>query len=293
MSSANGTPPLSRTRPSVLLFGCGKIGTRLGESLLASGHRVIAVRRNTEALPRRFHSIALDYRQPLTTELPAADSVVITLKPGAAQREPDDLVGPLRRLAAALPARPRRVLLVSSTRVFDGYADGRAVTEGDDPQPASARARALLDSELAARDLFDATVVRPGGIYGPGREHLIRQVARGTAIDAERRTNRIHETDLVRALHALLCAPTLPPTIHAVDDHPATLGEIARHIASRLGVPAPPMLPGTPSGRAVSGSRLVALLGELRYRDYRAGYDEMINAGDFGSLLAHRDSFGR
>lgn len=266
---------------SVLLFGCGKVGIRLGEALTESGHRVFAARRGIEALPRTFTGIALDYRRPLAVALPSVDSMVITLTPDATERESPDLVNPLRRLAAALPARPRRVILVSSTRVFDGDPGARELTEDDVPAPASQRAQALLDSEIEARRLFDAVVIRPAGIYGPGREHLIRQVARGLPIDRNRRTNRIHESDLVRALHELLRMSTPPSTLHAVDGHPATRGEVADHIARRLRIPPPPALPTGPSGHIISGRRLKALLGTLRYPDYRSGYDDIIAAGDF------------
>jgi nucleoside-diphosphate-sugar epimerase len=261
---------------SVLLFGCGKVGIRLGELLIGAGHRVFAVRRDVEALPSSFTGIALDYRRPFTAELPSVDSMVVTLTPRASERESPDLVNPLRRLAAALPARPRRVILVSSTRVFDGDPGLRTLTEDDLPSPASPRAQALLASESEARRMFDAMVVRPAGIYGPGREHLIRQVVRGVPMDRQRRTNRIHETDLVRALHELLRAPKPPQTLHAVDGHPAARGEVIDYIAHRLRIPAPPALPSEPSGHLLSGARLASLLGTLRYPDYRSGYDDII-----------------
>lgn len=272
--------PTERRDGSVLLFGCGKVGTRLGEALVESGRRVFAVRRDIEALPRTFTRIALDYRAPFTAALPTVDAMVVTLTPDRSERDAPDLVTPLRRLAAALPAPPRRVILVSSTRVFDGDPGLRTLTEDDAPIPASPRARALLDSETEARRLFGAVVIRPAGIYGPGREHLIRQVASGAPIDRNRRTNRIHETDLVRALHELLRTPAPPPTLHAVDDHPATSGEVADHIARLLHVPPPPARPTEPSGHVLSGERLAAILGSLRYPDYRAGYDDIIETGD-------------
>jgi nucleoside-diphosphate-sugar epimerase len=263
---------------SVLLFGCGKVGIRLGEVLIGAGHQVFAVRRDIEALPASFTGIALDYRRPFTAELPSVGSMVVTLTPGASERESPDLVSPLRRLAAALSARPRRVILVSSTRVFDGDPGLRTLTEDDLPNPASPRAQALLASESEARRLFDAIVVRPAGIYGPGREHLIRQVVRGVPMDRQRRTNRIHETDLVRALHELLRAPKPPQTLHAVDGHPVARGEVIDYIAHRLRIPAPPALPAEPSGHLLSGARLASLLGTLRYPDYRSGYDDIIAA---------------
>lgn len=260
----------------VLLFGCGKVGTRLGEALVESGRPVFAVRRDAAALPDSFTGIALDYRRPFSAALPAVDSMVVTLTPD--RSESPDLVTPLRRLAKALPALPQRVILVSSTRVFDGDPGLRTLTEDDAPNPASPRAQALLDSENEARRLFGAVVLRPAGIYGPGREHLIRQVARGVPIDRNRRTNRIHESDLVRALHELLRTPTPPTTLHATDDHPATSGEVADHIARLLQVPPPPALPTDPSGHVLSGERLAVLLGPLLYPDYRAGYDAIIAA---------------
>ncbi|WP_344485257.1 sugar nucleotide-binding protein [Glycomyces endophyticus] len=265
---------------SVLLFGCGKVGVRLGEALAASGRRVFAVRRRVEALPASITGIALDYRRPFSTALPAVDAMVVTLTPDPAERESPDLTGPLHRLAAALPVRPRRVVLVSSTGVFTGDPGTRALTEDDAPRPVNARSRALLDSEAEARRLFDAVVVRPAGIYGPGREHLIRQVERGAAMDRERRTNRIHETDLVRALHALVLTPEPPRTLHAVDGHPALLGEVADHIARRLGVPAPEASTAGLRGHVVSGERFASFMGTLAYPDYRSGYDEIIAGGD-------------
>jgi nucleoside-diphosphate-sugar epimerase len=266
----------------VLLFGCGKVGIRLGESLIEAGHQVFAVRRDVEALPRTFSGIALDYRRPFTAELPSVDSMVVTLTPAASERDNPDLVNPLRRLAEALPARPQRVILVSSTRVFDGDQGLRTLTEDDVPSPGTPRAQALLDSETEARRLFDAVVIRPAGIYGPGREHLIRQIARGVPIDRNRRTNRIHETDLVRALSELLHSPKPPSTLHAVDNHPATRGEVADHIARRLGISTPPALPTEPSGHVISGERLASLLGTLQYPDYRSGYDDIIASGEPG-----------
>jgi len=270
------------------LFDCGKVGIRLGEALVEAGHRVFAVRRDIEVLPRSFTGIALDYRRRFTADLPSVGSMVVTLTPSASERESPDLVNPLRRLAAALPARPRRVILVSSTRVFDGNPGLRTLTEDDIPSPASPRAQALLDSETEARRLFDAVVIRPAGIYGPGREHLIRQVVRGTRMDRQRRTNRSHETDLVRALRELLRAPEPPQTLHAADDHPATRGEVADYIARRLQIPAPPALPTEPSGHVISGERLTSLLGTLRYPDYRSGYDEIIAARGPSTLVSEQ-----
>ncbi|PCE14691.1 hypothetical protein AUC47_16160 [Microbacterium sp. SZ1] len=275
-------------RPArTLLVGCGALGTALGERLVDDGAAVTAIRRDGSGLPAAFSTIEADLRHPLSTPLPTFDAVVITLPPGTGQ-EGSIYPAALTHLAAALTVRPERTIFVSSTRVFEGYgsqafggADGRApLTETDPPLTIGERGDALVEGERLAVDLFDAIIVRPAGIYGPGRDSLIRRVREGAAVDHERRTNRIHEHDLVRLLEALLRADAPPALVHAIDREPVRLGDVVSHIASRLGVAAPPQSEGDAGGGTVlDGSLAHALLGELSYPTFREGYDGMLAAG--------------
>ena len=263
----------------VLLVGCGKLGTRLGERLVSAGAEVFALRRNTAGLPGAFSALPVDLREPVQRELPRVDAMVITLTPDiqeAADRS-NGYLAALRNLATALPSRPRRVVFVSSTRVFEGRTDYRALTEVDTPAPVTPRGRSLRDGELLASELFGAHIVRPAGIYGPGREMLLRKVIEGTPVQYAKRTNRIHETDLVRTLQTLLFAENPPPILHAVDQTPAALGEVVTYIAQRLELPPPPRIePDVASGTILSGALLLSLLGTLQYPTFEAGYDHVI-----------------
>ncbi len=270
---------MTAQRPQRTLWvGCGRLGLRVGAALVEAGGEVFALRRSPGALPAGFHAVAADLAHPLEDPLPACDAMVITLPP------PDSEAGyeaPLRHLADSLPARPSRTIFVSSTRVFEGYGPlddpAPVLTEDDAPRPTSARGHVLLEGERRARELFDALVVRPAGIYGPGRELLLRTVREGRPVAHSRRTNRIHEDDLVRLLHTLLLHPDPPALLHAVDGHPSRLGEVVAHIAARLDLPVPPRSEPDPGGGTVlDGSRMAALLGELTYPDFRAGYDAML-----------------
>ncbi|GAA1227648.1 nucleoside-diphosphate-sugar epimerase [Microbacterium phyllosphaerae] len=265
----------TRAPGSVLLVGCGKLGARLGERLIAQGAEVTAMRRHASDLP--FPTIEADLRHPLDRELPAYDSVVITLPPST---EGDSIYPPaLRGLADALPAMPSRVVFVSSTRVFEGRPGETPLTERDAPRVSSERGGDLLEGEQLAMELFGARIVRPAGIYGPGRDFLIRRVTEGAAVDHSRRTNRIHETDLVRLLEAMLRADSAPPLIHAVDTEPVLLGDVVSHLARRLGVEPPPHLdPEVGGGTVLDGHLLREFLGALEYPTFREGYDEMIAA---------------
>lgn len=262
------------TTPSrTLLVGSGKIAARLAPLILEHGE-VFALRRSDAEPPAGVTGIRADLAETLDSRLPAVDAMVVTLPPGegvSAYRTA------LTHLAEALPAIPARTVFVSSTGVFDGPGAARPITEQDDPEPTSARSRGLRDGERAAVEIFDAVVVRPAGIYGPGRDFLLRKVREGAAVEHARRTNRIHETDLVRTLELLLRTPAPPRLVHAVDESPAPLGEVVGFIARELGVDVPPDIGSAdPGGFVYDGSLLRSLLGALEYPTYREGYAEMI-----------------
>lgn len=270
-------PPAQGQR--VLLAGCGKVGMRLGERLVGAGAQAFGLRRTTAALPPSLTPLAVDLLAPPVGELPEADAMVITLTPNlGAPGRTNGYLDALSNLAAALPAIPHRVVLVSSTRVFEGRPGERPLTEDDEPAPASAGAETLLAGERRAAELFDAHIVRPAGIYGPGRERLLRVVLEGQPVDYAKRTNRIHETDLVRVLEAMLTVDAPPRLVHVVDEAPAPLGEVVTFIARRLGVqPPPPRGEAGPGGTVLDGALLRTLLPSLRYPTFEAGYDELVS----------------
>lgn len=275
------TPAPRRT----LLVGFGKLGARLAPRLLNDGAEVFALRRSDGELPAGVVGIRGDLAQPLTAPLPAVDAVVITLPPGAAEHSYRTALGHLRD---ALPALPARTVFVSSTGVFEGsaFTADRPLTEQDEPAAETERSRGLRDGERAAAELFDAVVVRPAGIYGPGREFLLRKVREGAAVDHSRLTNRIHETDLVRTLDLLLRTDDAPRMVLAVDERPAPLGDVVRFLAGELGVAVPPdEASDGPRGFVYDGSLLHSLLGRLDYPTYEEGYAEMIAGSASHPLL--------
>lgn len=265
----------------VLLVGCGQLGTELGQRLIADGAQVYGLRRNPSQLPRGFEPVAVDLVQPVTQSLPTVDAMVITLTPSITDPAGGNgyLVA-LQHLAQALPQVPPRVLFVSSTRVFEGTNTGQMITESDPVTPVSERGETLVAGEQLATQLFNAHIVRPAGIYGPGREMLLRKVLEHQPVQYARRTNRIHQTDLARALHKLLTLDTAPTLLHAIDRTPGVLlGDVVKHIADRLNVaPPPPVEPAESSGRMLSGNRLAELVGTLTYPTYQQGYAHIIAA---------------
>ncbi|MGW8483808.1 hypothetical protein ACWGJP_11785 [Microbacterium sp. NPDC055903] len=199
----------------------------------------------------------------------------MTLPPG----ESGDYRRVLQSIRTALPELPERTVFVSSTGVFAGASDDRMRSESDEPTPSTDRALELLDGERAARELFGAVIVRPAGIYGEGREFLIRRVREGVSLDHRRWTNRIHEVDLVRVLDRVLWMGDPPALVHAVDGVPARLGAVAGFIAERLGVPLPPKDPeAMGGGHRLDGGLVQQIMGPFVYPSYVDGYSEMLLA---------------
>lgn len=268
----------TRSPRRILFVGYGKLAARLAPRLLERGDAIIALRRSDGTLPSSAGGgavgIRADLSRPLAAPLPTVDAMLVTLPPGDTVTAYRTALG---HLAEALPRVPARTVFVSSTGVFEGAPIAHPVTESDEPEPTTPRSRGLYDGERAAIELFDAVVVRPAGIYGPGRDFLLRKVREGAAVNHRRQTNRIHETDLVRALEALLGMADPPRLVHAVDAAPAPLGEVVGFLARSLGVAVPPDDPAAlPGGLVHDGALLRSLLGSLEYPTYEGGYAEMI-----------------
>ena len=264
----------------------------IGQMMLAQGWRVTGLRRAPASLPEGFERLAADLT---SSDCPAGwpervDYLVYC--PAAGRRDPDLYralyVDGLQRVVGWLKERkqkPRYLLQVSSTAVY-GQTDGEWVSENSPALADSATAPLLIEAEdIALRSGIPASVVRLGGIYGPGRTRLIEQVRDGLHVPQEpvQYTNRIHRDDAAGLLaHLLLQADQgewLAPCYLGVDDEPAPLYDVACWLAEQLGVTL--QGEGKTANRVGSKRCSNALAREsgwqLRYPSYRQGYASILS----------------
>jgi nucleoside-diphosphate-sugar epimerase len=273
---------------TVVIAGCGDLGSRVGLLFAASGHRVIGIRRSAGSVPAPIEGISLDLR----TERPSipADTEYVVVAVAAGSRTAEayraTYLDGLANVLAAIDASEAdpRVLLVSSTAVYD-VTDGSIVDESTPADADTPTAAVLRETERLLHDRSPgAIVLRLGGIYGPGRERLINQVREGTAvvstIQESPHTNRIHSDDAAAAIMHLLKI-VAPATLYlGVDDEPARLSEVTRFIAAELGVAVAEGEVG--SSREGGGDKrcsnaLLRSTGlEFRYPTYREGYRALL-----------------
>ncbi|KRE50504.1 NAD(P)-dependent oxidoreductase [Arthrobacter sp. Soil736] len=277
---------------TILLAGCGDLGTEAGLRFAAAGHRVVGWRRSPEKLPAAIEGAAADLSTAELPPVPADTTAVVVAVAADSPAEAAYRAAYVDGLSHVLDAlardgvTPRRILFVSSTAVY-GDAGGGWVDEGTTPAPGGFSGRILREAEELLTKRLRGTgtapvVLRLGGIYGPGRTRLIDQVRGGAAVvpDDPRYTNRIHRDDAARAIvHLCTMAEEPAPVYVGVDDDPAELGDVLRFLASELGMDVPP---SGSAGESRGGNKRCsnALLRgtgySFAYPTFREGYRDIL-----------------
>jgi nucleoside-diphosphate-sugar epimerase len=272
--------------PHALIAGCGDVGTRAGLLLAAGGWRVTGLRR-AGTLPAPLAVLHADLTRPATLAgLPGDVDLVLYLPTPAGRDEAAYRAvfvdGPAA-LLANLPRPPSRIVFVSSTAVYGDLGGGWA--DEDTPVvPEGFNGAVLLEAERRlAGAAAPAVVARLAGLYGPGRDWLLRRVRDGAPCRADFWTNRIHVDDAARMLVHLATLDDPYPVYLGVDDAPATECEVLGWLAARMGLPAPPAGGAGGGGMAIgnrrfSNRRLRASGFRFDFPDYRAGYAGLTGA---------------
>ena len=284
-------------KTTTLIVGCGDIGITLGRELLASGHRVIGARRRPERLADSgIEGVKVDLADPETlAELPDADILVYVASADrfeeAAYRAayPEGLTAALAEFGGR-EAPPRHVFFVSSTSVY-AQRDGETVDEASPTEPTGFSGQLMCEAERALLDHpLPGTVVRFSGIYGPGRDRLIRQVGEGRIAPPSPAmyTNRIHRDDCAGVLAHLIGRAQAGESLHelylASDCEPAPLHEVMAWLAKQLKVEATETIQSPLRRRAskrCDNARLIESGYRFRFPTFREGYLQVLREGGY------------
>jgi nucleoside-diphosphate-sugar epimerase len=274
--------------PTILIAGCGDVGSRLATQLLAAGWEVHGLRRDVSRLPAGVIGVAGDLFNkdcPATWPIGAVDYLVYC----AAATDHDEAgyraayVQGLEHVLEWLNDYgqvPNRLLFVSSSSVY-GQQDGEWVDERSSTVASGYSGRVMLEAEqIALKSGIPASVVRLTGIYGPGREWLLTQVRRGyrVAVEPPLYANRIHADDAAGLMACLLEADrrgvALEDVYIGVDDEPAALADVVGWLRGYLGVTewADDDSVRRTGSKRCSNARAKALGWTPKYPSFREGY---------------------
>ena len=287
---------------SVMIFGCGYVGTALAEQLLAAGVRVGALTRNAEKAERLR---ALGLSEVVVAELDGSTwhaqvsgdyvgvvNCVSSAGGGIDGYRKSYLEGQRSILNWARGRGIQIYAYTSSTSVYpqDG---GVRVDETADTTDAPPTGQVLCESEQllaeAAGELGAWTVLRLAGIYGPQRHYLLDLLRSGESVIpgvGDTLLNLIHRDDIVRALCAVLAQgqPETSGIYNVSDNQPPTKAELVAWLAEQLGQAEPVFDPervsprlkrrgGRMPSRHIVNRKFCETFGwEPLHGDFRAGY---------------------
>ena len=276
----------------ILIIGCGSIGTQLAHNLAAKGHDVTGLKRNPPKLDigevNYFTAdISLAYQ---LEELPVDfEFIFFIVSPDGRNKESYQaiyeigLTNLIDRFAKE-GASPNWIF-ISSTSVY-GQSEGEWVDEESIAQPDNITSQYIRQAEQQLMDLnAQNIVVRFSGIYGPGREYLLRMAKQQSVIqkDPPYYTNRIHQQDcigvLIFLLEQSLAGVTLKQCYLASDDNPATMWDVMSWLTEHLSCKPPEVKVNDKEvgmNKRCNNQRLKTLGYHFQYPDFKAGYLELI-----------------
>lgn len=276
----------------ILIAGCGDIGCKLGVQLATEGHEVFGLRRDINQVPSEITPIKADLATP-TDNLPEnIDYVFYTASAGKYKDAAYYLayVSGVRHLLKDLEGQNiKRFFFVSSSSVF-GQNTGEEVDENSPTSDSNFSTKRLLEGEeLVANCDYPSTIMRFGGIYGPGRTHLIDLVRDGKAhcIDGVW-SNRIHSADCVGSLKHLFelnekDASKVDSLYIGVDSQPTLLCDVYDWLAEELCVPEVEQIEPKESSRQMRSNKRMTnkkLLDSgynFIHNNYQSGYREILD----------------
>jgi nucleoside-diphosphate-sugar epimerase len=252
-------------------FTAGRVARRLAES---GADVVVTNRRRTEISGARALALDLASGAGLGDLAPFLSQETAILHSVPTLCGTPDLVEFLR------PFRPRRIVYLSTTGV---YGAAEQVDQTTAPSPDTDQHKDRIETErVLGEGPWSAMVLRPAGIYGPGRGvHWSARQGRFRPPSGERMVSRIHVDDLAEHGVRAMLADAFG-AFPVADEAPCPSLEVATWTCAYLGIPLVAGEPAEPRrGRSVNGSAVRAVLGvTLRYPTYREGVAACLEAED-------------
>lgn len=301
-------PIQSLSGREIIIFGCGYVGKAVAKECLLLGAKVTGLTRNpekAEALTKAGLSkvIIADLNEPdiarhLGSRYDFALNCVSSGGGGLDNYHKSYVEGQqsIANWAARLAEPLQAFTYTSSTSVYPD-SDGALLSEADASSEHSPRAAILMESEQAALSVSSQrkTVLRLGGIYGPGRHYMLDMLRSNPGEplygSGDTYLNSIHLDDIVSAIIAswLNTNENRSAIYNVVDNEPAQRKTIAAWLAERYQLPTPVFEPDKPSPRMIkrgikNGSSKApnrrisntaiqqALAWQPKYKSFREGY---------------------
>ena len=226
---------MSQNNPKnqVSMLGCGWLGLALARRLIADGFRVKGSTSTPEKLSGladagiiafqiRLHESAIEGN--VIRFLEGSTILIVDIPPGLRRDPASDFTEKMRRMVSAVESSQiEHMLFISSTSVFEDTANFPNYTEADLPNGGSKTATQLASVEamLVDNPHFTTTVLRFGGLCGPGRNPRDFLAGSRPISNPNAPVNLIHQADCIALIHRIVTRQAWGAIFHGVyPDHP-------------------------------------------------------------------------
>ena len=213
----------------VSILGCGWYGLELAKELVKNGYPVKGSTTRTEKFALLRDSGIMPYLvqfdekgEDFDAEFFKSEVLIICIPPKRSTAEQHTFLSKLERIATAAARQLiKHVIFISSTSV---YGDRNIeVDENTDPQPDSDSGKAIRSAELLLKNTtgFDTTILRFGGLIGPGRDPGRFFAGKSDIPNGDAPVNLIHLQDCIGITMQIIDQHTYGDIINACSaDHP-------------------------------------------------------------------------
>lgn len=267
---------------NISILGCGWLGLPLAKRLIQQEHVVKGSTTGREKIlslqqegiiPYQIKILAEGVQGDLTAFLSETELAIIDIPLGLRSDPEANFVGRVERLKVYLEKSPvKYVLFVSATSIYEDSEKFPVYTENDLPNGVAENSRQLLASEkiLNSSPQFSNTVLRFGGLIGPGRHPVKYLAGRSGLKDPGAPVNLIHLEDCLGIIETIIEKEAWGNIFNAVyPEHPFK-GDYYTRIAKEKELALPKFDPTVPSKGKIIKS--VKVEDELGYKFSRGIY---------------------
>ena len=264
---------------NLVIVGCGDIGLRVAKIWKNQGKSVFGLVKSEDSLnslrQQHIHALSVDLDDPATlnqldSEL-FKNSLVYYFAPPPAQGVEDTrMVNFLQSFDTG--SMPARLIYISTSGVY-GDQQGKLINEQTPAKPQVDRAKRRYHAELQLALMskvysIDVTILRVGGIYGPGRLPLQRLKDQIPMLHEHLspQTNRIHADDLAQVCVAAATTKAAGEIYNVSDGSNSNMTEYFNTIADFCELERPPLVDWDEAEQTISKGML-SYLKESRKMD--------------------------
>jgi len=286
-------------KPSISIYGCGDVGTRLLKKLLEVQplDDIVTIVRSEESkktlLAISSNVIRADFDSHVTLQerVLSSEQIYYFVPPqkfGAEDLRTKQLILALEKHKT----QNQRIVLISTTGVY-GDCHGELVTEETPINPTTDRSkrRSSLETQwqdYASKSKSTLSILRVPGIYSHSRLPRKRIESGIPVVDPKEcgLTNRIHADDLAMICQQVMQQQTSSDIYNVSDGNPGNISQYLLDVAEYLDLPKPPivsmkegekvittgMMSYLKESRSIDNTKLLKTFGiQLRYTNYLEG----------------------